>query len=415
MAENNNKHHGGSRDYRNLRYKFLAVLLAILLWFYAASAERGLIHDRVFDDIPLGIRNLESGLLITEELPRVQITIRGSTEGLNATELAAYLDLNDVSSPGEILLPVRVNLPAGVTLVNVKPNRVQVKLAPGLGKQFPVNLKLTGKTAAGWLAMTPTLQPSQVLISGGKEALEKVQSATISLDLRNTESSLTESLPVKAYDRNGALVEGLQFSPAQVEVFVPVIREQPLKAVPVKAVLAGAPAAGFQVAGVSVEPDKVDLIGPAEILARFDEVQTPPLDISGIDQTRAYPAHLSLPEGLAGIEPAQVTLVVRVARLSKEQDLGPLEVKPSGLASGLQAELQPAEVTVRVAGPPEAIDKLAPSDSGLVAEVNLTGLSAGKHQVPVSVTLPNDITKDITLARVSPAEITVILTPSGAD
>ncbi len=398
---------GGNRDNRNLRYKFLAVLLAVLLWFYAAN-ERGLIHDRVFDNIPLGIRNLESGLLITEELPRVQITIRGSTEGLNATELTAYVDLTEVPA-GETLLPVHVNLPAGVTLVNVKPNRVQVKLAAGLGKQFPVDLKLTGKTAVGWLTMTPTLKPSQVLISGGKDALEKVQSAAVSLDLRNTESSLTENLALKAYDRNGALVEGLQFSPAYVEVFVPVIREQPLKAVPVKAVLTGSPAAGFQVAGTSVEPDKVNLIGPAEILERFNEVQVPPLDISGIDQTLAHQVQLNLPDGLTGIEPAQVTLIVRVARLNKERDLGPIAVKLSGLASGLQAGLQPSEVTVRVAGPAEVIDKLNSSD--LAAEVNLAGLSAGKHSVPVSVKLP----KDITLVKVSPAELTVTLASPGAN
>ena len=40
---------------------------------------------------------------------------------------------------------------------------------------------------------------------------------------------------------------------------------------------------------------------------------------------------MSLPEGLTRIEPAQVTLVVRVACLIKEADLGPLEVKLNGL------------------------------------------------------------------------------------
>lgn len=388
---------------RNLRYKILAILLAIVLWFYAAN-ERGVIHDRVFDNIPIAVRSLESGLVLTEELPRVQITLRGSTEGLNVNELTAYVDLSRVQS-GETVVPVQVNVPGGVTFVSVKPSRVKVTADVAQGKQVPVEIKLTGQAAPGWLAMSPTVTPSQVVITGGKNILGNVQSAFASLDLRNTERNLNETVSVKVFDRDGALVEGLQIVPANVEIFVPVIKEQPMKAVPVKAVVNGLPAAGYQVSGISVEPQNVKVIGVAEDIEKVKEVLTLPIDISGSDKTVAYLVRLELPPGITGFEPSQVSVVVQVARENLERDLGPVRVQIEDLASGQQADYQSKEVTVRVAGSPDMVEKLITKD--VSARVNLSGLSAGKYEVPVSVSLPSGIT----LVRVTPDVLTVTLVP----
>jgi YbbR domain-containing protein len=391
----------GRRISGNLHYKILAVLLAMVLWFYAAN-ERGVIHDRVFDNIPVAVRGLEGNLVLIEELPRVQITLRGSTEGLNVKELTAYLDLNGIQT-GETVLPVQVNVPGGVTFVGVKPNRIKVNADLRGEKQIPVEIKLSGRTAPGWITMAPTVKPSQVVITGGKTILENIQKAYVNLDLQNTDHSLTETVSVKVYDGGGTLVEGIKIVPASAEVFVPVIREQPLKTVPVKAVLLGVPVAGYQVQGISVEPENINIIGLEETVENTKEIQTLPIDISGLDKTAVYPVKLVFPPGIDQIEPIQVTVVVRIAPEITERELGPLIIQTEDKANDLEADLQPREVSVRVTGRSEVVKNLSPQE--LSVWVSLAGLSAGKHQVPVLVSKPIGITE----VRVSPEVVTVTL------
>ena len=400
--QSDNSQGGGKWVVRNLRYKILAVLLAIVLWFYAAN-ERGLMRERVFDNVPIAVHGLSEGLVLAGELPQAQITLRGSVEGLNVNELTAYLDLSGISV-GQATVPVMVNVPSGISFVGVKPSRIGVQIDVRAEKQIPVEIKLTGQTAAGYVSMAPTVRPSQVVVSGARSVLANLQQAYVSLALNNTDRSLSETIPISIIDQQGLLVKGLQLTPASVEVFVPVIKEEPEKTVPVRPVVTGAPASGYQVVGVTVEPETVKIVGPAESLEKVTEVTTRPVDITGVDKTAVYPSQLEL-RGINGVEPAQVSVIVRVAQTTLERDFGPLAVQLENADNGFTASVQPKEISVRITGPTDRVEKLTPQD--ISARVNLAGLIAGKHQVPVAVSLP----PGLTISQITPEILEVSLTP----
>ncbi|NLK52059.1 MAG: hypothetical protein GX295_06405 [Syntrophomonadaceae bacterium] len=387
---------------KNLRYKALAILLAIVLWFYAAN-ERGVIRDRVFEDIPLAVQGLSSDLILVGDLPRIQITLRGNVDSLNIRELMAYLDLSGITA-GEVILPVQVNVPGGITLVGVKPSRVKVLVDTRAEKQIPVEVRLSGQTAEGYVAMTPDLKPSQVLISGAKSLLARVQQANVSIDLRNTDRSLNEMIPVKVLDREGKLLEGLQITPASIELFVPVIRGQSLKSVAVKVLWSGSPAPGFQVVETKVEPAMVNLISLPVPLDQIEQISTLPIDISGATENVVRSVPLETIPGISGVEPAQVTVTIQITKKSGEKELGPITVQAKDTPSHLTAVVQPAEVSISLEGPWDLIEKVTAKD--FLASVPLTGLSEGKHQVRVQVTGP----AGVDVIRVNPESLTVTLT-----
>lgn len=388
----------------NLHYKVLAILLAVVLWFYAAS-ERGIIRDRVFEEIPVAVHGLSSDLVLIGEPSPVQITLRGSVDSLNVKELTAYLDLSGIGT-GETTLPVQVAVPNGITLVGVKPSRVKVQVDTRAEKQIPVEFRLSGHTAEGYTTMTPTLKPTQITIAGGKSVLGSVQQAYVNLDLRNTERSLSEMVPVKVLDREGQVVGGLKITPSNIEVFVPVVQGQPLKSVPVKAILNGTPAAGYRVVETRVEPETVNVIGLPDALTKVEQINTLPVNITDARDTIVSPVQLEIPSTIIGTEPTRVTVMVRIANGGGEREIGAIGVQVKNNPSGLTAGLSTPEVSIRIVGPPDQVEKLTARDFS--AYVDLLGLGEGKNQVPVRVTGP----AGITVVRVNPDSLAVTLTAS---
>ena len=116
---------------RNLGWRLLSVLLAVLLWV-AVEGEPELV---TLQPVPVFYRNVESNLaLVANPPPSVRIELRGASDVLsrdNLANVAVLLDLAGLTEPGEKVFPVtraNITLPAGVRFVRSDPPELRLHL-----------------------------------------------------------------------------------------------------------------------------------------------------------------------------------------------------------------------------------------------------------------------------------------------
>jgi len=116
---------------RNLGWKLLSVVMAVLLWI-AVEGEPELV---TVQSVPVFYRNVEPSLaLVANPPPTVRLELRGPSDVLSRDNLASVslqLDLAGQSEPGERVFPIsraNVVLPAGLNFVRSEPPELKLHL-----------------------------------------------------------------------------------------------------------------------------------------------------------------------------------------------------------------------------------------------------------------------------------------------
>ncbi len=113
--------------FRNLGWKFLALLMGTALWF---TVSGDLAIERTIDDRPVIMKNTGIGVQAVVLPSHVTITVRGSREELGAmqdSDASALVDLAGLG-PGLYKLPVHVDTPAAVAVTRIVPAVVEVRI-----------------------------------------------------------------------------------------------------------------------------------------------------------------------------------------------------------------------------------------------------------------------------------------------
>ncbi len=125
---------------KNLGLKGLALGLAVILWWFVAGESN--VH--VGFAVPLEIRNIPSGMAITNKVDRqVDVRLAGPSTLINTlqqNEISAAVDLS-VAKAGRETIPLSersVKVPAGVRVERVYPAYVEVMLEKLERKTVPV-------------------------------------------------------------------------------------------------------------------------------------------------------------------------------------------------------------------------------------------------------------------------------------
>lgn len=314
---------------KNLFYKALSVVLAVLLWFFAASEPEMKGQEKVFDQVPVQVRGLKESMLLLEEPAPVQVVLRGAVSGISSHDLTAFVNLSGVQG-GEVSVPVQVEVPAGVTVAAVKPARIKLSVDRWAEKQLPLNVELQGTPQPGYRVLTPTVKPSQVVLRGAETTLARVQEAAAVVDVDRRQASFEGVLPVRLIGAGGTVMATgkVECVPATVEVVVPVIPEKAGKTVAVQLQLNGSLPGGLQVARTRVEPETVKVYGADTALLALEKISTAPLELGELaamagngnefsgERSMSFSLPLVLPPGVEAAEPEKVlvTVVVNGAR-----------------------------------------------------------------------------------------------------
>jgi YbbR domain-containing protein len=176
------------------------------------------------------------------------------------------------------------------------------------------------------------------------------------------------------------------------------------KVLPVSPVVEGDPEAGFVVGQITASPSTVQVIGPLRKLDAMSSAATEPVSVEGARKTVQDKVTVGVEDPSVRLrEPIVATVTVEIVPAPTLETLAGVTVRASNVGNGLAARITPGTVAVVVRGTRERIAGIGAGD--LQADVDLAGLTRGRHQLPVRV--PSR--EGVAIERVTPEKVTVVI------
>ena len=154
----------------NIGLKISAVLISVFLWFFVTS--RG--QSEISFDIPLEFKNIPADVgIVNSSVKTVSVTVRGHErpmKNLKVSDVRVYVDLSKAKKGTDVFYINKddVKLPYALSVMNISPSTVKIKLDETISRTFPVNPVLTGEPRNGYFVSSIKVEPKSVVIKGLK-------------------------------------------------------------------------------------------------------------------------------------------------------------------------------------------------------------------------------------------------------
>lgn len=374
----------------------VSLLIALGVFFIADSKTTSLIETsaEVLYDQPISATYNEEAYVV-EGLPKtVDITLIGRKSDVY---LAKQLPTNDITIDLTGLNP-------GVHKVNLKYKKalssVEYKLDPSVAtiviyekqsKEKEVNYEVINKDKIDSKLMVEdvSLSTDKVFVKGKEATINEVASVKALVDLKNLvdpgvgEQELKD-VKLVAYDNKGKKVN-VEIVPSKVTATVKIA--SPQKEVPIRVIPKNYKNIVFGKSISSITPNisNVTIYGNSSKLEKISYIPVY-VDVSDLKEDKQFALTIKKPTGVRAMSASNVTVSVSLGdEATKEFDNIYLEYENLGDGLVVQAASQDStKVTVSVKGVQKVLSDMDPTT--IKAYVDLKGLKAGQHEVPVLVT-----------------------------
>ena len=374
----------------------VSLLIALGVFFIADSKTTSLIETsaEVLYDQPISATYNEEAYVV-EGLPKtVDITLIGRKSDVY---LAKQLPTNDITIDLTGLKP-------GVHKVNLKYKKalssVEYKLDPSVAtiviyekqsKEKEVNYEVINKDKIDSKLMVEdvSLSTDKAFVKGKEATINEVASVKALVDLKNLvdpgvgEQELKD-VKLVAYDNRGKKVN-VEIVPSKVTATVKIA--SPQKEVPIRVIPKNYKNIVFGKSISSITPNisKVTIYGNSSKLEKISYIPVY-VDVSDLKEDKQFALTIKKPTGVRAMSVSNVTVSVSLGdEATKEFDNIYLEYENLGDGLVVQAASQDStKVTVSVKGVQKVLSDMDPTT--IKAYVDLKGLKAGQHEVPVLVT-----------------------------
>lgn len=360
----------------------LAFVLALSLWVYVTVQDNPVIEGRF--EVPIDYVNLPDDLALSDKADTVRVRVAAPTNVMNtlaASDINAYADLS-AAGQGQYTAPLRFQLPDNVELVSADSTEVVLVINQLETRQCPVTVRyVSGEPADGYLALEASLAPTQVVLSGAQDRLDRVDEVFVTVDLTDLSANFRANLPVSVVDASGnSLLGFVTPQPALVDVLVPVVTEQPSKVVPVSVTLSGAPAEGYVISRIVVDASVATVFGAQAALDKVDYVYTSAVNIADARGNVTQEVTLLNADGLS-FDREQAYRVVVTVEPEAVRTVDNVAVTLVNQQSGFNYQLAETTCSVTVRGPASVVGALDAAD--IEARVDVNGLGAGEHYLAI--------------------------------
>lgn len=185
--------------FENLGLKISAVLLSLILWFFVTS--RG--QSEMSIEIPVEFKNVPSELgIVSANVKTVNVTVKGQErlmKNIKTSDIRVFVDL-DKAKKGEGTYYINkddIKLPYAVSLMNITPSSLKIRLDETVTKNVMVKPSVTGVPEKGFYVSSVTVEPRNVIIYGLKSEIRKVNELrTEALDITGIKETVTQEVKI---------------------------------------------------------------------------------------------------------------------------------------------------------------------------------------------------------------------------
>lgn len=307
----------------------LSLVIAFGLWLYVVTVVDPE-SVQTYYNVPVildGSNILESRglMLISDSDIRLDLELSGNRTDLNQLSkdnITILADLSGITSAGEHTVRYNISYPgsisSGITPLNLESQQITVQVAEWAKKDVPVEVDYTGSLPADYTAdrQNIVLDHSKVTVSGPKEVVDRIDSASISLDLTDRTQDFTEICDIVFRDQAGAPVTDLSHVTTSATHATAMLKVSMLKTIDI--VVEVIPGGGMVEEDITFVADRTQLVvsGPAATLADLDQL-TLTLDLSKVSATQTLRFDIELPEGVTNVTGvSQVNVDVTIPELT---------------------------------------------------------------------------------------------------
>lgn len=395
------------RKERRITSAILSLAIAFGLWWYVVN-NVSVEDDITFNNIPV-VREgenvlTEKNLMITDiSTETVSMNLIGSREDLNkvdSSNLSVKINLSNIEEPGErIPLTYVPSYPATVAntafeISHKNPSVIFISVDYRRTLEIPVIVKWTGTRSENYLYDTENyvLDYTTVTITGPASVADQISYAQVLIDLSDRSESFSESFRYTLCNTEGEPVDAQSITTSVEEVQLSVQIQQ-IKEVDLVADVIYGGGATDKNTTVTLSPEVIRVSGGEAVLAELGDTYTVcSINLADIEKSSNELKYtINLPEGVTnqtGV--SEVVVTVRFNGL-KTKDFVVDKIEMTNVPEGMVAEIINANLTVRVRGPEEEINRLTEKDISAVVDLSAaeTGTATYKAVIQISEAFPN--------------------------
>ena len=391
----------------NIGLKFLAVLIALVLWLAIVNVNDPEKTITV-SNIPISVTN-ESAITSRDMVYNVKseqylnITVSGKrsiVSNLSAEDFRATASLKELSKVNSIPVDVtakNASLGRKITIVKQSAQTILVDVENLEEKDFTdLVVEYTGKVADGYVAGLSSMSTDEVTVKAPTSIIEKIKKVAVRCSLDGTNTNISKKCPVILYDKNNKEIKSdeIELSDKKIRVNVNVLRAKQVPISTINKDELGKPADGYVVDDVILSSDSITVYGSEESLDSIESLDIQDdIDVSDAkgDVTQNIDVTGKLPKGLSVSGESTITVKVLIKKLiTRTFEYDASEVSLNDLSSDLDVQLVTKKVKVTLQGEEEVISQLTKDDMAISAD--LGKVKEGTTPVHVDVAVPDNTT-----------------------
>jgi YbbR domain-containing protein len=374
----------------------LSIVVALLLWMYVINDQNPETYDNI-NDIPVELTNIETleekGLVISNSQEyTINIRVDGRRNQLykiNKNAIRVEADLSRLNSKGSHYLPVSIyGIPDDIEITRKNPDAIEIVLDQIVTQERNIKINITGNPAEGMASLSYVSNPTKATIEGAETILNSVSEVVAVIDITNATGEISRQLPLMAVDINGEEVKGVNISPRNVDVTIPIGLT---KSVPVKTQINGDVPEDYVITNVVTNPTDIRIGGASAKLNVIDNISTESINVEGQTKSFEKKIKLLLPEGVEIINGEAAIMVKITIEPYVERTFETSNINITNLKEELvvQENIVDEPILITLKGIKNQIDEI--SEENISLYIDASDLQVGKHEVELKLDLPEGV------------------------
>ena len=320
---------------RNFGYKFLSLLVAILLYWIASGQKNPPVKAEFY--VQPQVMSLSADLVLKGPLQGTTVSVSGpaaAVEAYRALEPKAQVDLT-AGKVGSDRYPVKYLMPNGFAnaLEVIGPPVTLVTLEQKKSVQYYVDPIFDDHPPAGYAYSPAKCTPAAVQVVGLTADVSRVWRVVANVDTSGTPGAISQDVELVAQDIKQQAIDSVQIVPNHVHVTLGLKKTPSTKTVLLSIKLNGTPDPRFEISGYSFVPNTVTISGAQEMLASQSSLVIP-VDVDGLRASTTRSVTIQPPSGLRVVGgSATVKLRLDVKPIATASPAAPVKPSPPILAT----------------------------------------------------------------------------------
>lgn len=401
----------------NWTLKLASVAIAFLIWLVVGNINDPIIQ-KVYSNVKVNITNgsyIESrGMTyrLDSNYQTVSVTLRGNSSKVTKRndDIVVEADLTQIvdmdSTP--VMVPVTVKCKdISAENITVSPITIPIEIEERETKDFMIAVNYGDSVpGAGYEVGKIYANPEKISVSGPESIIDKIDRVVANVSVEGMTVNSSKKANLIIYDKNQEIMSDkemqyLTFDIGDSKVDVYVELWSTVSGVTFTCDPKGTPANGYAVSKIVTTPSEISLAGTEEALETLkkngNQIEIPSrlVDIGNARETVECKIDLAeiLPSGTKTVSNQAESIIVEVGILplgSKQISLPTQNIQALNLTEELQTVFTDTALTVTVRGKEEDLKNV--TAASIKASIDCSGLDEGTYNLPVTITLPNNIT-----------------------